>query len=689
MDHTYLNQCWHALIFLILSGFLAIRSDAQNQNQAPQPTDADRRQALLIDFMKKTAADISANALTNISRLEEWKRQRPAIKQQVMEMLGLNPLPARTPLNVQITGTSEQADFRVENIVFQSQPGLYVTGNLYLPKIITGRLPAILYVCGHSPHPKGAKYNYQDHAIWFVQHGYLCLIIDTLEFGEVAGIHHGLHNLNRWYWLSLGYTPAGVEVWNAMRAIDYLQTRPEIAPERIAITGRSGGGAVSWYAAAADERIAVAVPVCGTFTFGSQAAHWIASGQCDCIYFHNTYQLDLPTVGALIAPRPLLIISGQQDRIFPPDGYHAAFQKIKNVYDLYQTDKDTLTRIREVDENVEHRSTPLMRREARLWMNRWLKGITQPLASEPIPTEKLMQADELACLTQLPADAINYRIQDAFIPVAKLKSYSTRTAWEKRSQAIKRELSEKTFRWFPKADIPFTSRVSQNNGGWLDRYAEYQDVEIETEPGVRIRFQLLRARNAARDLPTLVYLKRAEDSIYAHDVDELLPLLGRYHVVILNTRLTDQSVSAADFTDIERTAAWCGRTIAAMQVWDVLRTIQWLGEETALDSSSFVVYGKSEMGIIALYAAVFDGRIRQIILSDPPDSHWQGPALLNVLRLTDIPEVAAMFAPRKLVFLRRMPEGYAYTRDIYELYQQSEQLITAGSLPEALEIWKY
>jgi len=92
------------------------------------------------------------------------------------------------------------------------------------------------------------------------------LIIDTLEFGEVAGIHHGLHNLNMWRWLSSGYTPAGVEVWNAMRAIDYLETRKEVDVSRIGITGISGGGAVSWYAAAADERIAVAVPVCGTFT---------------------------------------------------------------------------------------------------------------------------------------------------------------------------------------------------------------------------------------------------------------------------------------------------------------------------------------------------------------------------------------------------------------------------------------
>ena len=79
-----------------------------------------------------------------------------------------------------------------------------------------------------------------------------------------------------WNWLSLGYTPAGVEVWNAMRALDYLQTRPEVDPKLIGLTGISGGGAMTWYTAAVDERITAAAPVCSTFTFGSQAEHWVA-----------------------------------------------------------------------------------------------------------------------------------------------------------------------------------------------------------------------------------------------------------------------------------------------------------------------------------------------------------------------------------------------------------------------------
>ena len=104
-----------------------------------------------------------------------------------------------------------------------------------------------------------------------------------------------------WYWHSLGYTPAGPEVWNAIRALDYLETRPEVDAARVGITGISGGGAVTWYAAAADERFKVAASVCGTWTVGQHAALECVDENCDCIYFPNPFLMDLPSVGALIA----------------------------------------------------------------------------------------------------------------------------------------------------------------------------------------------------------------------------------------------------------------------------------------------------------------------------------------------------------------------------------------------------
>ncbi len=329
------------------------------------------RQEAATNRLREVAAEISARALQDIHTLEDMQRARPELRRQLLDMLGLDPLPERTPMQVKITGTLDRPLYRIEKIVFQSLPGLYVTGNFYVPSDATQPLPTILYLCGHRPDPLGAKVGYQDRAAWFAAHGFACLILDTLEFGEVAGIHHGLHDLNMWHWLSLGYTPAGTEVWNAIRALDYLETRPEVDAARIGLTGISGGGGITWYTAAVDDRVAAAAPVCSTITFGTQAKHWRAFGQCDCIYYHNTYQMDFPVVGALIAPRPLLILSGRQDPDFPPDGYHEVFRRAKRVFDL-QAGGDS-DRIREVDDEVGHTDAPLFLREARQWMWRWLK----------------------------------------------------------------------------------------------------------------------------------------------------------------------------------------------------------------------------------------------------------------------------------------------------------------------------
>ncbi|MGH9429660.1 MAG: acetylxylan esterase, partial [Terriglobia bacterium] len=483
------------------------------------------RHQRFLDYLKRSAAAISSETLPGIQTLEDWTKQRPLLRRQLSYMLGLDPLPERTPLKARITGTLFRPGFRIEKVVFQSLPGLYVTGNFYLPSKAAGPLPTILYVCGHWPHPLGAKWGYQDRGAWFASNGFACLILDTLEFGEVAGIHHGIHDLNLWNWLSLGYTPVGTEVWNAMRAVDYLETRPEVDKRRIGINGISGGGSVTWYTAALDERIAVAAPVCSTYTFGSQAAHWVAAGQCDCIYFHNTYLQDFPLAGALIAPRPLIMFSGRKDPDFPPDGYHEVFRRVKKIYDLYAGSGASSDRVQEVDDDVGHTDAPLFLKGAREWMKRWLNQDSGPYQEGQFEKEK---AETLACLSKLPSDAINYRIHNQLIPTAQLQNWTSVGSWSKRRQELLEQLKEKVFRWFPQGKMNFQTRITPNDGGWAARYADYKDVEFDSEPGVRLRAQLFTPKDRSKAAPVLIYVKRPGDSIYFLDLDELLPVLGRY-----------------------------------------------------------------------------------------------------------------------------------------------------------------
>jgi cephalosporin-C deacetylase-like acetyl esterase len=210
-------------------------------------------------------------------------------------------LPEKTPLHATVTGTVERGEVVIDKLHFQSRPGLYVTGNLYRPRQSKGRLPAILYVCGHSGRGRdGNKTAFQDHGLWFASNGYVCLIVDTLQLGEVAGVHHGTYNLGRWWWQARGYTPAGVECWNGVRALDYLVSRPDVDAERLGVTGISGGGAATFWIAAADERVKAAVPVSGMSDLESYVSSKVINGHCDCMFLVNTRRppLRLARLGA-------------------------------------------------------------------------------------------------------------------------------------------------------------------------------------------------------------------------------------------------------------------------------------------------------------------------------------------------------------------------------------------------------
>lgn len=639
------------------------------------------RHAAATNQLKRLAAEMTSRCLDEIQSVQDWTKAKPVLRQQLAYMLGLDPLPARTPLRAEITGTLDRPGFRIEKVVFQSRPGLYVTGNFYVPKDTPLPAPTILYLCGHSPHASGAKTQYQDRTVWYASHGYCVLSLDTLEFGEVPGIHHGTHSLGMWHWLSLGYTPAGTEVWSAMRALDWLGTRREVDATRIGVTGISGGGAMTWYLAALDERVAVAAPSCSTFTFGSQAEHWLARGQCDCIYYHNTMGWDFPVVAGLIAPRPLLITSGQRDTIFPPDGYHEVYRRGKRIYDLLAAGESD--RIREVDADVGHSDPPQFLKASREWMHRWLKGDSTPL---PEPEANLpMEAPEaLACLADLPSGASNFRIQDELTSPVKLREPRTHRDWLRRREQVLAGLKENVFRWFPDRRGPVAARVSNPNAGWGTRYAACKTVDLESEPGLWIHARLFSPLEPRGPVPWVIYVKEPGERFYTSDLDELLPFLGRCHLLEVRPRFSEKTMSFGEFSDLERTAVWVGRTVGSMQVWDILRAIDWAWAQESLAADRWVLYGKNEFAALTLYAALLDERISEVVVSQPPSSHWRAPALLNVLRVTDLPEVAACLVPRRLSFVGAAPPGFDLTRRVYALSRARDSLRVAGSAPEAV-----
>jgi hypothetical protein len=235
-------------MFILLSTHASLGQEHSTQNAG--------------EYFERETARIAGRALADVNSLPDWQSRRQMYRQQLLEMLGLWPLPPKGDLKATVVGRLDRPMFVVEKLHFQSLPGLYVTANLYVPKNLSAPAPAILYLCGHLRVFKdgvayGNKSGYQHHPAWFAENGYVALIIDTLDLGEIEGEHHGTYNKGYWWWPSRGYTPAGVETWNAIRALDYLETRREVDATRIGLTGRSGGGAYVWYVAGIDDRPSV------------------------------------------------------------------------------------------------------------------------------------------------------------------------------------------------------------------------------------------------------------------------------------------------------------------------------------------------------------------------------------------------------------------------------------------------
>lgn len=635
--------------------------------------------------LDESARALSAACLSGIRDWEEWQRQRPLRRRLLLEMMGLDPLPARTPLNPMITGTLDRARYTVEKVVFESLPGLLVTGNLYLPKGVTAPAPCILYLCGHQIHPLGAKTQYQDRFLWYPSHGFACLAVDSLLCGEVPGVHRGTHTLGRWDWLSLGYTPAGVEIWNAMRALDYLQTRAEVDAARIGATGTSGGGVMTWFLSALDERVKVAAPSASAYTIESQVRRRLISRQCDCTFYPNVFQMDFPEVGALVAPRPVLILAGRRDRIFPPAGYRELFRKLSRIYGFNPALATGRPRVELAETNHGHAETPETLRRTREWMVRWLaphNEEAQRSLRAPIPEKE--PPEHLACLDLVPPNAANFTVHRTFVQAHRPVAPITANEWSVRRPVLMEQLREKVFGWFPESkEIPFQARKSIGSGGHARRFARFSEWEIATERADRMRVQLYEPHRAAADAPLLAVVQRRTDSLVFPD-DELLPLLADHRVLLVVPRFGGWNPTLAERAEAERMAALCGRTLDALQVWDALRAVQWALDERGFRPSVASLFGRGGAGIVALYAALFESRIDQVILQSPPASHREGPALLGVLRHTDIPEVAGMLAPRELAFVGGAPAAFSMVRDIYRVAGAEEKCRNVDNLVAAL-----
>ena len=650
-------------------------------------------------------ARIEKNCLNDLTTLEDWEKRKTEYRSQLLEMLGLDPMPEKTDLKVTYTKETKGDGFRVRNLHFQSRPHLYVTGNLYIPDNVNEKLPAILYVCGHGAVKKdgvsyGNKVHYHHHGSWFARNGYVCLTIDSLQLGEIEGIHHGTYRYDMWWWLSRGYTPAGVEAWNCVRAIDLLQSLPEVDPQRIGVTGRSGGGAYSWWIAAIDERIKAAVPVAGITDMRNHVVDHCVEGHCDCMYFVNTYQWDYPMLAAMIAPRPLMISNTDSDSIFPLDGVYRTHEKVRRVYQLYEKEKDLAFHITAGP----HKDTQELRVHAFRWFNFHLKGTDELLR---MPAEKFFEPEDLRVFEKLPVDSINANVHDSFVAGFALKADSKKSlrampvpdapdSWKAISKRLIKDLNAKTFRAFPEeavllsadSDMPHRIANLRIAGRAIEQYRfqsqqgieldfivihaaqekanKEKDVQESDAKKQTIELQILgdlKPNGQIGDLLTQHFaIENDQEALRKKSMAQIESALAENPpdhtrtIVFFRPRGYRNSVPQADqkqSSDVQMRRRYylLGQTLDGMRVYDIRRAIKasrlMLGEKSQLN-----IRAESELGIVTALALLDVQGFAHLEMIDPPSTWEKGPCLLNVSRFTTIPALVAVLRNSTDVTLR-------------------------------------
>ena len=333
--------------------------------------------------------------------LDAWKRRAAWLREHVLASAGLLPLPERTPLNPVVFGQTNHSDYVVSKVHFESLPGFLVTGNLYEP-VGRGPFPAILSPHGHWTYGRlenTAVASIPGRAITLARLGFVVFTYDMIGYNDSRQLTHTFGDRRGSLWgLSLG----GLQLWNSIRALDFLESLPEVRRDRIGVTGESGGGTQTFLLSAVDDRVAVAAPV------NMISLHM--QGGCLC---ENLPGLRLDTnnveIAATIAPRPLLMISATGD--WTSETMELEYPAMRRFYALFGAEDHVAAARFEAEHNYNRASREAMY----AWMVRWLQDapadtrpVEKPFHVDPLP-DLLVFHDRTLPPNALTADALTDR----------------------------------------------------------------------------------------------------------------------------------------------------------------------------------------------------------------------------------------------------------------------------------------
>ncbi len=631
----------------------------------------------LWQYYLNTAADLARNAFSGINTLDDWEKTKQQVKEDFFRSVGLYPIPEKCDLKITETGEFSGKGYRAKKLAYQIFPDCWSSANFYLPDPLpkdAKKLPAVLFVCGH--HPSGI-WGYQDHAALWARRGYACLIFDTLEQTDNNGTHQGLIGGFRNRWLSMGYSAVGGEVLNAIRALDLLCSLPNVDTERIGATGISGGGANSFYATIADERIKALASVAGVATPEYTLASRHLPHHCDCMYFHNPFGYDTAEFAALIAPRPVLFCYASEDSLFSNDEYKSLVNRLKKIYKLY--DCETKCQLFEYPGPHAYREETV--ETINKWFDKYVSGQEHPLiqrtdyehrpAAVSVFNGKLPTPDRLDILPEL------------ITPQSNIKLPEDEQEWQTIKQEVISKLKDEVFYNIEHSSPKF--EISQR-GNWLadkngTRYLKYQGSVDDVYIWIDIW--------QPADVSDIVIIALADK-----DLDAEL-LRGKTYGKLGDLKVTFVYIEprGSAFTsvrDIEQTAilragAMTGKTPVMLMMEDLKLITKFLYELDMLKDKRFYLCGWRDSAVAALYHSIFDDNISGTILSELPISHKTGGYITGILRITDIEHAIGLLAPQPVGLIDCPLPRSPFSSRVYERLNISDRYILDGSLEQIVK----
>ncbi|HEY4360179.1 MAG TPA: acetylxylan esterase [Bryobacteraceae bacterium] len=619
------------------------------------------------------------------SRADAEKRQ-VMVREKILKLIG--GLPQRKgPLKVKELGEFDARVFHVKHLAYESQPGFWVTANVYIPEG-AGKFPAVLLSPGHEATGKISQYSWGAN---LAQQGILAMAIDPLGQGErlqyydaekkasFIGGSTGEHGEANVPLMLMGEHLASFMVFDAMRGIDYLASRRDVDASRIGALGCSGGGTVTAYLAAFDDRVKVAGAACYITSFHELLPHEGNQEAEQSIPHFIEQGLDFADWVELAAPKPYAVISTMND-MFPFEGARQSVEEAKKFYGLF----GAADKLQWITGPGAHGNLGPISPDILAFFTKYLKN---DLTAPPFQAVRLEHREDIQTTptgqvaTSLGGETVASLVRKQAAEVLPMKKaiggHSDLQALQIRLRTDIRELTGAVAK---PGSLPPQVDVSPTG------------IAFESEPGIRVNGQISIPGTPGRK-PAVLVIGASSGAVA--DANSIVMTLEPRPSPAGTEGLKSPYLGVFNLLSLR--ASLVGKTILGMRVDDTIRALDWLSARDDVDASDIRIYGEGAMGVVALHAAVLDSRIKgvtvknalasyRMIVDQPVHRGVSEIVVPGVLRRYDLGDLLIALNPRPVEVIDPQDAlGAAiaeqdYRKSLAYVFQSEERLGAAQAM---------